>query len=134
MKFQNPTLRVNKFTGMSLNADLQTAVQMMKITRPTDIQEQAIPTALTGIDLIAISQTGSGKTLAFALPILNFLIQKPQSRALILAPSREMAQQIYKVVGLLVIDLPDLTSCLVIGGIPSAKQISALKKNPRIIV
>jgi ATP-dependent RNA helicase RhlE len=133
MKFQNSTLRVNKFTNMSLNADLITAVQMMKINRPTDVQEQAIPTAMTGIDLIAISQTGSGKTLAFALPVLNYLTQKPQARALILAPSREMAQQIFKVIQLLVVDL-DLTSCLVIGGIPSAKQISALKKNPRIIV
>lgn len=138
MKFQNPTLRVNKFTGMNLNSELLTAIQLMKISKPTDVQEQAIPTAMTGQDLIAISQTGSGKTLAFALPVLNFLIQQPQSRALILAPSREMAQQIHKVIGLLLVDLQSteniVTHCLVIGGIPSAKQISALKKNPRIII
>ncbi len=133
MKFQNSTLRLNKFTDMSLGHELTTAVQMMKISRPTDVQEQSIPTAMTGIDLIAISQTGSGKTLAFALPVLKFLIQKPTARALILAPSREMAQQIHKVIQLLVVDL-NFSNCLVIGGIPSAKQISALKKVPRIII
>lgn len=133
MKFQNSSLRVTKFIDMNLSPELMTAVQMMKITRPTDVQEQAIPTAMKGTDVIGISQTGSGKTLAFALPVLNFLIQKPQSRALILAPSREMAQQIHKVIQLLVVDL-DISNCLVIGGIPSAKQISALKKVPRLII
>ncbi len=138
MKFQNSSLRQTKFKDMSLKAELLTAVQMMKISRPTDVQEQAIPTAQSGVDLIAISQTGSGKTLAFALPVLNFLIQKQNSRALILAPSREMAQQIHKVIGLLLVDLQSttdvVTNCLVIGGIPSAKQISALKKVPRLII
>lgn len=133
MKFQNSTLRINKFTNMNLNSALLTAVSSMSIKNPTDVQEQAIPTAMSKVDLIAISQTGSGKTLAFALPILNFLIQKPEARALILAPSREMAQQIHKVVQALTTDI-ELSNCLVIGGIPSAKQISALKKVPRIII
>ena len=118
---------------MNLSATLLSALEKMEISKPTDVQAQGIPTAMNGADLIAVAQTGSGKTLAFALPVLNFMQKNPQARALIMAPSREMAQQIFKVFALLCAEMP-LSTCLVIGGIPSAKQISALKKNPRIII
>jgi ATP-dependent RNA helicase RhlE len=63
-------------------------------TTPTPIQEQAIPIALTGQDLIGIAQTGTGKTMAFGLPILNYLLQHPQERALVIVPTRELALQV----------------------------------------
>ncbi len=118
---------------MSLSPVLLSALEKMEIKKPTDVQAQAIPAGMEGSDLIAVAQTGSGKTLAFALPVLTALNKNPDARALILAPSREMAQQIFKVFGALCEENP-MTSALVIGGIPSAKQASALKKNPRLII
>ncbi|MNS74175.1 DEAD-box ATP-dependent RNA helicase CshA [compost metagenome] len=83
--------------------------------------------------MIAIAQTGSGKTLAFALSILTNLNNKPSARALVLAPSREMAQQIYKVFIDMCKGLP-VSPCLIIGGQTGSKQDSQLKKNPRLII
>ena len=133
MKTQNSNLRVNSFQEMNLSALSLEALEKMKITRPTDIQARAIPEAFGGVDLIAVAQTGSGKTLAFALPIVESLKQNPEARALILAPSREMAQQIHKVL----VSLCEGTSidlCLIIGGMPSVKQAAALRKHPRMII
>lgn len=133
MKLQNTNTRVSRFQDMTLSPVLLAALEKMKISKPTEVQAQAIPAGMDGSDLIAVAQTGSGKTLAFALPVLTGLQKNPAARALILAPSREMAQQILKVFNELCAEAP-LTNALVIGGIPSAKQISALKKNPRLIV
>ncbi len=133
MKLQNSTLRFNRFQDMALSSTLLTALEKMEIKKPTDVQAQAIPAGMEGSDLIAVAQTGSGKTLAFALPVLTALNKNPEARALILAPSREMAQQIFKVFAALTEENP-MTSALVIGGIPSAKQAGALKKNPRLII
>ncbi|MFZ4402868.1 MAG: DEAD/DEAH box helicase [Pseudobdellovibrionaceae bacterium] len=134
MKFHKSTLRTNNFSEMALQTSLLQAIESMKVHKPTDVQACAIPEILKGSDLIAVAQTGSGKTLAYALPILTAMsTTHPQGRALILVPSREMAQQTVKVLDVLCKDLT-ISSCLVIGGIPNAKQISALKKNPRLIV
>lgn len=118
---------------MNLAPALLSALGKMKISKPTPIQAQVIPASLAGSDLVAVAQTGSGKTLAFALSMLTVLNRKPDSRALILAPSREMAQQIYKVILELCADLP-MSVCLAIGGSAGSKQINQLKKNPRVIV
>ena len=118
---------------MAISEVLFGALEKMDITKPTEVQTQAIPAGINGSDLIAVAQTGSGKTLAFALPILTALAKNPEARALIMAPSREMAQQISKVFAQLCAEMP-MTCSLVIGGIPSAKQISQLKKNPRLII
>jgi superfamily II DNA/RNA helicase len=133
MKFQTSTVRLNSFKEMALAPVLLTALEKMSITKPTAIQGQAIPVSLKGSDVIAIAQTGSGKTLAFALSILTTLIKKPESRALVLAPSREMAQQIYKVFLELCSELP-ISVCLAIGGTTGSKQANQLKKNPRLVV
>lgn len=133
MKPQNPALKIQSFQDFLLLPAILEALDKMKITKPTDVQEKAIPAGLNGADIIAVAQTGSGKTLAFAIPVLTALVKNAEARALVLAPSREMAQQIFKVFNLLAAEL-EISSCLVIGGIPSAKQIGALKKNPRLIV
>ncbi|MFZ3228975.1 MAG: DEAD/DEAH box helicase [Pseudobdellovibrio sp.] len=133
MKFKTSALRINQFEDMALVQPLIAALEKMAISKPTEVQSQAIPLSLSGADMIAVAQTGSGKTLAFALSILTSLSKKSNSRALILAPSREMAQQIHKVFVQLCVDLP-MTSCLAIGGVPGAKQASQLKKNPRLII
>lgn len=133
MKLQTSTLRFNDFKEMNISPVLLAALEKMEITKPTEVQARAIPVGLNGADLIGVAQTGSGKTLAFALPILTALEKNPNASALIMAPSREMAQQISKVLLQLCTELP-MTTALVIGGIPSAKQINQLKKLPRLII
>lgn len=133
MKIQISPLKVDSFEQMNLSPALLKALGSMKIVKPTEVQSKTIPEALVGTDLIGVAQTGSGKTLAFALPLLSVLEKNPQARALILAPSREMAQQIFKVISELCAELP-MSTGLIIGGIPSAKQIAQLRKNPRIII
>ncbi|MDE0899348.1 MAG: DEAD/DEAH box helicase [Longimicrobiales bacterium] len=84
------------FAALNLHPTLLRGVEDLGFVRPTPIQEQAIPQALTGRDLLACAATGSGKTAAFLLPILHQLMDKPRgtTRALVLAPTRELALQI----------------------------------------
>src|SRR5215212_122914 len=84
------------FHGLGLHADLVKGIRELGFSRPTPIQGDAIPPALSGKDLLACAQTGSGKTAAFLLPILHRLMERPRrtTRALILTPTRELAAQI----------------------------------------
>ncbi|RXF01690.1 DEAD/DEAH box helicase [Pseudoalteromonas phenolica O-BC30] len=86
------------FSSFSLAPAIHSALETLGFESPTDIQSQTIPLALTGKDIIATAQTGTGKTAAFMLPILNNLLrydtQLGQVRALVLAPTRELAQQV----------------------------------------
>src|ERR1700741_4007671 len=84
------------FAALGLHPDLLRGIRELGFARPTPIQEQAIPPALEGRDLLACAQTGSGKPAAFLLPILHRLIGKPRrtTRVLILTPTRELAAQI----------------------------------------
>ena len=81
------------FATLGLHADLLKGIRELGFTRPTPIQEQAIPPALEGRDLLASAQTGSGKTAAFLLPIMHRLLARPRrvTRALVLTPTRELA-------------------------------------------
>src|SRR5262249_62131067 len=86
------------FKTLGLHPLLVQACREMRYTQPTPIQAQAIPVILAGRDLIATAQTGTGKTAAFLLPVLHRLMAEPRgparSQALILTPTRELAQQI----------------------------------------
>ena len=84
------------FSSFGLHASLLKAIKELGFTRPTPIQEQAIPPAMAGKDVLACAMTGSGKTAAFLLPIVHHLMAKPRgvTRALILAPTRELAAQV----------------------------------------
>ena len=86
-----------KFDKLGLNNQLESGLDMMGFEKATPIQEKAIPIILQGKDLIACAQTGTGKTAAFVLPILSLLSEKKQEnkvKALIIAPTRELAKQI----------------------------------------
>lgn len=133
MKLENASLATLSFQEMSLPSPLYTVLEKMGISKPTPIQMQAIPTILTGANLIAVAQTGSGKTLAYALPTLTKLEKDPTTRALILVPSREVAQQVHKIFLDLCAEMP-ISVCLAIGGMTGSKQESQLKKMPRVIV
>jgi ATP-dependent RNA helicase RhlE len=84
------------FSALRIHSSLLRGVRELGFVKPTEIQQQTIPPALEGRDLVASAMTGSGKTAAFALPILHRLAEKPRgtTRALVLAPTRELAAQI----------------------------------------
>src|SRR5947208_1066715 len=88
------------FNAFNFDPRLQVALQEAGYTQPTPIQQAALPLALAGRDLIGTAQTGTGKTAAFALPILQAMLDKPEikghTRALIVAPTRELADQIHQ--------------------------------------
>ena len=105
------------------------------ITEPTPIQAQTMDIALDGHDILAISQTGSGKTLAFTLPALTCLDEedRERNRMLVLAPTRELAQQVHKVVEAIGRIL-ELRSVCIFGGVSIDRQAKALKRGVDIIV
>jgi ATP-dependent RNA helicase RhlE len=133
MKFLDSNSRVDEFAKMGLSPELLTSLTKAGLTKPTAIQCETIPVALTGADVIGVAQTGSGKTLAYALSLMTRLKQSPDARAVVLLPSRETAEQVHRVILTLIEDCP-MTECLAVTGIPNADQASRLKKNPRIIV
>src|SRR5512134_873672 len=101
----------------------------------TPIQEAAIPAALRGRDIIGTAQTGTGKTAAFVLPILDKLLDGPRSmpRALIVTPTRELAEQIHQVTRALSVGTK-LRSATLYGGVTASRQIKALKDGVEILV
>ncbi len=133
MIFNDSTLRKDEFSEMELAPYLLTALNKQGLAKPTPVQSEAIPVALSGNDVLAIAQTGSGKTLAYGLSILTLLSKSKESRALVLLPNRETADQVYRVLMGITKDSP-ISICLSISGIPNATQVSQLKKNPRLIV
>ena len=133
MKNKSTVPRIHNFNEMNIPSALLSALSKLQIIKPTDIQAQSIPVALANNDLIAVAQTGSGKTLAYAIPVLTQIESNPLARILVLVPSREMAQQVHRVFMSLTNEKP-ISNVIVIGGVPSAKQISALNKKPRLII
>lgn len=133
MNFQDSDVKIETFEAMGFDLQYQSFLKHKGIVKPTEIQCRVIPLALETRDLVGIAQTGSGKTLAFILPIFRILSQKPGARAIIFVPTREMAQQIFKVTTDFAL-MTEIEPCLVIGGIPNDKQVSQLKKNPRLII
>lgn len=124
-----------KFEGFSLDPRLMAGIQRAGYETPTPIQEAAIPAALRGRDLIGTAQTGTGKTAAFVLPILNKLLQGPRnvSRALIVTPTRELAEQIHEVIRALATGTR-LRSATIYGGVGAGSQIKSLREGAEILV
>ena len=123
------------FAVFKLHPDLLKGVKELGFTRATPIQEQAIPPALEGRDLLACAMTGSGKTAAFLLPILHRLMGKPRgtTRALILTPTRELAAQIEEHLRQLAIHTP-LSGAAVFGGVGMGPQEHAFRSGADVIV
>lgn len=123
------------FHDFSLARSIQDAVQHCGFTNPTPIQAQAIPPLLAGRDLLGLAQTGTGKTAAFVLPIVHKLLtqRKAQTQVLILAPTRELAEQINAFI-LTIIKKTSLRSIALYGGVSKAGQIARLRKGVNIVV
>ncbi len=127
------------FDMLGLAPALNDALKRAKFTQPTPIQNQAIPLALQGHDIMGLAQTGTGKTLAFGLPLIDHLLAQPGKpapktvKALILAPTRELVNQIAE-------SLRNLTKnnklrvATVVGGQSIGKQISFLSRGTDILV
>lgn len=123
------------FNQFNLDARLQAGIKRAGYSTPTPIQIQAIPAALAGRDLIGTAQTGTGKTAAFVLPILHKLLNgsPKQTRALIVTPTRELAEQIHQAVRELSVGT-HLRSATIYGGVGATPQIQALQNGVDIIV
>jgi len=131
-----------KFDELGLSPEILRAVQDTGYTEPTPIQQQAIPVVLAGHDLMGGAQTGTGKTAGFTLPLLQRLQRHANSspsparhpvRALILAPTRELAMQVQESVKTYSKHLP-LRSVCIYGGVDMKAQIAELKEGREIVV
>jgi ATP-dependent RNA helicase RhlE len=123
------------FKALGLHPPLVQATREMRYAEPTPIHAEAIPVILAGRDLIATAQTGTGKTAAFLLPILNQLMDLPggTTRALIVTPTRELAQQIDDVC----LGLAYHTSVrvgILVGGTPMGPQEKALRAGVELLI
>ena len=123
------------FNQFNLDTRLKTGINNAGFQTPTPIQEATIPLAMSGKDLIGTAQTGTGKTAAFVLPILHKLLNGPRNktRALIITPTRELADQIHQAIK----DLgkgTGLRSVSVYGGVGAKPQIDALQRGTEIVV
>ena len=123
------------FSALQLHPTLLRGVEDLGFTRPTPIQSEAIPHALQGRDLLACAATGSGKTAAFLLPILHQLVDRPRgtTRALVLAPTRELALQILEDLNGLARHT-GLTAAAVHGGVGMNPQEKAFRKGADVII
>lgn len=125
-------LFMTAFTSLGLPSFLNDSLKQMRITIPTPIQGQAIPPGLEGLDILASAQTGTGKTIAYLLPLLANMMNDSKSTALIMAPTRELASQIQDIARALL--GRKIETALLIGGDSMGKQLSILKRNPRMII
>ncbi len=123
------------FTELGLHPSLLRAVEDLGFVKPTPIQSSAIPAGLEGRDLLGCAETGNGKTAAFLLPILQRLIGKPRgkTRALILAPTRELAAQIEEHLQWLAKHTP-IKGAAVFGGVGMGPQVEAFRRGVDVIV
>ena len=123
----------HQFDDFEIDELIKNNLKLKGFISPTPIQDQTIPLALQDKDIIGLANTGTGKTAAFGIPVLNKLINHKGARALIIAPTRELAQQIED-------DLRSLAKgsglygALLIGGAPIVPQLRDLKSNPQIVI
>jgi ATP-dependent RNA helicase RhlE len=123
------------FESFQLHHRIESGIEALGYTEPTSIQTQCIPSILQGRDLMGMAQTGTGKTAAFALPILQHLLSGPRKvvRALIIAPTRELAEQTREAFGQLGRHTK-LKSASVYGGVDKNPQIRKLREGAEIVV
>ena len=118
-----------------LKSFVKETLKDLKFEAPTKIQKEIIPLVYKHRDIIGISQTGTGKTHAFLIPIVDMIdVEAEYVQAVITAPTRELASQIYEHAKLFVKNNPDLRVSLIIGGSDKQKAIDKLSKQPHIVI
>jgi ATP-dependent RNA helicase DbpA len=128
-------METKSFQELPLKKELLLVLEELKLQSMSSIQQAAIPAILGGADLVGLSQTGSGKTISFALPILNKIELMDQSvQALVLSPTRELANQLSKEFRKLGRKLEGLKAVVLSGGLPSREQAMALENGCHVAV
>ena len=123
------------FLQLGIRKEINYTLKSLGLTQPTPIQEQTIPMIIEGKDVIAQAQTGTGKTLAFVLPIIEKInTQNDEVQALILTPTRELAQQISKEIKRMIENVEELNVLAVYGGQDVEHQLKKLKGAQHIVV
>ncbi|MBI1957244.1 MAG: DEAD/DEAH box helicase [Candidatus Liptonbacteria bacterium] len=120
------------FYGLGIAPALMDILARHQFTEPTPIQRQAIPAAIEGKDVVGVAQTGTGKTLAFGIPMIQILAQS-KGRGLVLLPTRELAMQVDEQLNKIGRGL-GLKTAMLIGGQSMKPQMSALSRDPHIII
>jgi len=128
-------MSANTFDSFALHPSLQSNIKKLGYKAPTPIQQKSIPAVMQGQDVLGLAQTGTGKTAAFALPILHRLLEGPRGRlrALIIAPTRELAQQIHEALGELA-QGSGLRGVTLYGGVGIGSQIHQLRRGVDIAI
>jgi ATP-dependent RNA helicase RhlE len=121
------------FSDFEMSPLLLKNITQKGFTEPSPIQDQTIPHGLNGRDIVGIANTGTGKTAAFAVPVLHKLMLDPQAHALILAPTRELAEQIEQECRSLAKG-SGLGGALLIGGVAMGPQLRDLRSRPQIVI
>ncbi len=126
---------MNEFTSLPLSPPLLQALDALAYTQMTPVQTQSLPMILAGRDLIGQAPTGSGKTVAFGLALLHRLDPTLlRVQALVLCPTRELADQVAKEIRRLAAAIPNLKVLILTGGVPLAPQLASLRKDSHVIV
>ena len=124
------------FSGLGLENFLIDALDVLDIKTPTSIQTKAIPVILNQKqDVVALAKTGTGKTAGFGLPLLQGIdTQNNSIQAIVLAPTRELGQQIFKNLTDFSSKKPEISIASIVGGIPIKPQIERLKKDTHVVI
>lgn len=127
---------MKKFEDFNLKDTTMAFIEKNHFTQPTPIQEQVIPSALRGKDVIGLSSTGSGKTHAYLIPIMEKVDpNSDEAQFVITAPTRELATQIFEMAKVMTEILPELRVRLYVGGRERSKDIEQLEKSqPHIVI
>ncbi len=133
---QKPThVTTTAFSSLPLKPELLANIQSLDYQAMTPIQAQSLPAILKGKDLLAQAKTGSGKTAAFAIGILHKLVtQTYRTQALVLCPTRELAEQVSKEIRRLARAIPNTNILTLCGGKPISPQLASLERNPHVVV
>ena len=123
------------FSQLALSPALLSAVESLGYAAMTPVQRESLPPILAGRDVIAEARTGSGKTAAFALGLLNSLdADVIRLQALVLCPTRELADQVSKAIRRLAVNVPNVKLLTLCGGMPLGPQLASLEHDPHIVV
>ena len=126
----------NQFSGLGIHKELEVQMRVFEITKPTDVQKKVIPFILQRKkDLVALAKTGTGKTAAFGLPLLQLMNTEINTiQAIILAPTRELGQQIHANFTLFASYNPEISVVGLFGGVTLKSQVEALRRTTHIVV
>ena len=126
---------MSAFSSLPLKPALLTSIETLGYTEMTPVQAQSLPPMLEGRDVIAQAQTGSGKTAAFGLSLLQTIdVDSIRLQALVLCPTRELADQVSKAIRKLAANIPNVKLLTLCGGMPLGPQLASLTHDPHIVV